>query len=179
MVVLDVAHRTRFAGTDTLLRTQEEPLVRDWLAREDYGLVLNVGHYLVFQHGQNPRAGFSARHFMMPMLAASEGKRLTSCLELMSSERSDDGVTLQFHALGPCPTDLALRLSTPHGFSRVDLLFEGLLSPAQLRRGDVIRSQHNLPPTVRYNELGVGVLRSSGARPEPRDPIAVPLLGEP
>ena len=174
-VVLDISHRKRFVGTDTLLRTQEEPLVRYWLSRSDYGLALAVGNYLVFERGRDPRAGISARHFLLPMLAAGEGKRLSACLELMGGQRTERGVDLTLRALGSCPSDLALHFSTHEGFSRVDLLFEGLLSPAHLRRNDFIRSQHDLPISIRLRDLHVGLLRSSGARPEPGDPHAVPI----
>jgi hypothetical protein len=51
-----------------------------------------------------------------------------------------------------------------------------LLSPAHWRAGDLIRSRHplsdrELTQIERYG-LWIGAVRSSGARPEPNDPIA-------
>jgi hypothetical protein len=85
---------------------------------------------------------------------------------------------------GACPSDLALRLGLPiarargqAAYTRVDLPCDGLLSPAHWRTGDLIRSRHplsdaELADIERYG-LWLGALRSSGARPEPLDPIAV------
>jgi hypothetical protein len=62
---------------------------------------------------------------------------------------------------------------------------DGLLSPAHLRRGDLVQSVHVLEPGLRAliaaRGLRLGVLRQSGARPEPDDPmsVAIPLRDAP
>jgi hypothetical protein len=81
-----------------------------------------------------------------------------------------------------CPDDLAIRLGVEPKPARVQLLFDGVLSPAQLRAGDWVRSVHALPAAelarAASTGLHVGALRSSGAPPEPGDPVSarVPLL---
>ena len=51
-VVLDVTHRQRFARREDLLRTLEEPIVRTWLARDDYGVVFANRELLVLHRGR-------------------------------------------------------------------------------------------------------------------------------
>jgi hypothetical protein len=59
----------------------------------------------------------------------------------------------------------------------VDLLFDGVLSPAHLRAGDIVESRHALSAEERgrilRDGLRVGVLRSSGARPDHGDPVSL------
>jgi hypothetical protein len=95
-------------------------------------------------------------------------------------------VELELVARARCPSDLAIRIGSTPKPARVDLLFDGLLSPAQLAAGDLVRSRHPLSKderaAIERHGLRVGVLRASGARPLPADPISVevPLrsLGE-
>ncbi len=109
------------------------------------------------------------------------GLALAACLTLTDAKLGQTNVELTFYAHSACASDLALRLGADPRPERVDLLFDGALSPARLRPGDVVRSVHELEPKVRAQiparGLWVGLLRASGAVPEPADPIAlrVPL----
>ncbi|MCA9534504.1 MAG: DUF2079 domain-containing protein [Myxococcales bacterium] len=87
-------------------------------------------------------------------------------------------VRLHFVVHGPCPTDLALRVGTHQRPRRVELLFGGAASPALLRAGDhVFTDVADLLPAgaAPGTQVYVGALRSSGARPEPGDPITLPV----
>ena len=183
VVVLDVTHRRLFAHREDLLRTVQEPNVRAWLARDDHQLTLAAGDQLVLLRGRPPREGLARKYLLGPAAPAAPHARtklLTGCLELRSAALVPGAVMLELVAHGPCPSDLALRLGAELEPRRVDLLFDGLLSPAQLRAGDHLRSRHTLDPAERaalaLNGLHVGALRSSGARPEPNDPISVLAL---
>lgn len=177
-VVLEVAHRARFAHDETLLRTFEEPLVRRWLARRDHRVVLAVGDLIVLRRGQSPRGGLARRYFA-GIAPTSAGRALCACLAVRAAELQGDSLTLEFVANSACPDDLALRLGADIRPERVDLLFDGLLSPANLSRGDIVRSTHELSASERRSimrhGLQVGALRSSGARPDPSDPHSVPV----
>jgi len=142
----------------------------------------------VLFRGRPPRGGV-ARKYLLGSAAGSaagpaaapaaygRGKRLAACLELRSAALEPRAITLELFALGPCASDLAVRLGADLSPKRVDLLFDGLLSPAHLRAGDQLRSRHTLDPAeraaIQLHGLHVGALRSSGARPEPGDPISV------
>lgn len=193
IVVLDLAHRDRYAQREDLLRTIEEPHVRDWLARADYGPIAHAAPYVVLRRGANPR------HFLEPFLpsdarvgdgdalggapeeAAPELVRLTPCLGVVGAWLVPDGVALELLAHGPCPSDLALRVGPGELSRRVDLIADGLVSPAHLRAGDRFVSRHRFRPGILDAEVWLGALRSSGARPEPGDPVRVriPLRGGP
>ena len=163
-VVLDLWSRERYAGREVLLRTSEEPIIRDWFSKRGFGVVDHVGRYVVFERGRDPREGI-ARDYIQTTEAAPAGRRLTECLRLIRADRTSEGVVaLELHATGPCPADLALRID-----GRVDLLFDGMLSPAHLREGDRLRSEHRSERDV----LRLSMLRSSGARPLPQDPREV------
>ncbi len=87
-------------------------------------------------------------------------------------------VRLHFVVHGPCPTDLALRVGAHQRPRRVELLFGGAVSPALLRAGDhVFTDVADLLPAgaAPGTQVYVGALRSSGARPEPGDPITLPV----
>jgi hypothetical protein len=111
--------------------------------------------------------------------AAGEGEAplLTGCLALEHAEIVNHALVLRLRASAPCAPDLAVRLGANEHPWHVDLLFDGALSPAQLRAGDVLRSSHTLSPELeaemRAKGVWVGVLRSSGARPDPSDPFAI------
>lgn len=152
VVVLDLSHRTRFAGQGTLLRTQQEPIVRNWLARSDYGVVTRRGPYLMFRRGHSPRS----EQYIIGHGEPTEGEPLTSCLRLIGAR----GDWLHFVATGPCHDDLALRFAD----GRVELLFEGEMGPRHLLRGDLVRSRHPHGARVR-------TIRQSGAPAEPDDPM--------
>jgi uncharacterized membrane protein len=176
-VVLDVRHRVRFARQETLLRTQEEPRTRQWLARGEYGLVHAEPTLLTLVRGADPRAGVAARYFPerpIPEFALP----LSRCLAVVGAWLAPDGLQLELYSIAPCPADLALRLGSARRPERVDLLYDGLLSPAQLRSEYTV-SFHPLDADERAaivrDGLRVGALRSSGAPPEHGDPISVPV----
>jgi hypothetical protein len=91
------------------------------------------------------------------------------------------GLEFEFAAHAPCPPDLALRFGTESTPRRVDLLFDGLLSPAQLHDEKVV-SWHALEAGERARilerGLRIGALRADGAPPEQGDPIStlVPVI---
>jgi uncharacterized membrane protein len=180
-VVFDASHRRRFLHDEDLLRTEEEPVLRAWLARDDHALIDEGGDYLLLERDRDPREGIGvARYVVEHTEDAEEGARLASCLGLRAArvEPAGAGATLvlELVARGPCPDDLALRIGAGKRPRRVDLIADGLLSPAHFRRGDVIRSTHPLDPDeVPPADLRVGALRSSGARPEHGDPMSVPV----
>lgn len=199
LAVLDLSHRARYARREDLLRTQQEPLARGWLARPNMAVLAFADPYVLLGRGQNPRAGYVRRYFIARerVRPAPTDVRLSRCVALRSVviEARSDGATpdelaeepfvlaLTLRPDGPCPSDLALRFGVPP--RRVDLPCDGLLSPAHWRAGDLIRSKHplsdrELVEIERYG-LWLGVLRSSGARPEPSDPIVanVSVLARP
>ncbi len=161
-VVLDASHRDRYAHDEDLLRTLEEPLVRAWLARDSYGLVAYEPPWMLFERGADPRAHLegSERH-------VRQRRRLTRCLDLVNSSWAEHELRLHLEASRPCPTDLALRFDS----GRVDLLFDGLVSPSHLRAGDRVVSRHRFTSD---RPTSVRAIRSSGAPPNPTD-RALPL----
>ncbi len=179
-VVLDISHRVRFAHQETLLRTSEEPITRTWLARRDYGLVAAEPTLLTLARGHDPRTGLTKRYFPTDA-SPSFGIPLTSCLVVVDAWLAPDGLELELYSLAPCPNDLALRLGVEEKPRRVDLLFDGWLSPAQLH-DEYLLSFHALDRSERYAiaryGLRLGALRSSGAPPEHGDPmtVEVPLV---
>jgi uncharacterized membrane protein len=182
-VVLDVSHRRRLRHDEDLLRTDEEPIARAWLARDDHALVAMGGDYALLERGRDPRQGIGFSSVRAHEGPPDAGRALTGCLRLVGARSSDDGVTLDLLATGPCPPDLALRIGVGHRPRRVDLIAGGTLSPAHLRAGDRITSDHPLTgrerAAVEAMGLRVGALRESGAPPEHGDPPAldVPLGG--
>lgn len=177
VVVLDASHRRRFAHSEDLLRTTEEPRTRRWLARGDWQLALAAGDYLVLRRGHDPRAG-AGRRYIVGTADPASGTPLTMCLAVLGARLTPAALELELVAYAPCPNDLAVRVGEGPRPRRVDLLFDGLLSPTHLRRGDRLRSTHALSATehaalVAAGVARVGVLRSSGARPDPADPMAV------
>jgi hypothetical protein len=183
-VVLDTSHRQRYAHQETLLRTTEEPNVRDWLARPDYALVHAEADLVVLQRDRDPREG-SSKRYIIGSASPDQGIRLTECLALLSGSLRNDRLCLRLVARSSCARDLAIRLGPLPKSRRVDLLFDGLLSPVHLRRSDLLLSCHQLNHKERnailLNGVYVGTLRQSGARPEPTDPMSVhvPITGSP
>jgi hypothetical protein len=177
-VVLDVAHRRRFAHQESLLRTREEPSVRGWLARPDHRVVLAKGDLIVLHRGESPRGGL-VRSYFIGRAPSGSGRALTACLAIRGAQLRGKHLELDLIARSACPADLAIRFGPDNLPSRVDLLFDGLLSPAQLSRGDLLRSRHALSVAeqvaIEQHGLYVGALRTSGARPSPGDPRAIPV----
>lgn len=178
LVVLDVSHRARFAARGSLLRTVEEPNVRRWLARDDHRVVFAQGDLLMLERGLSPRGGLVARYFA-GLAPAHSGRALTACLDVRQARLEGRQLQLEFVANGPCPGDLAIRFGADAAPKRVELLFDGLLSPLHLGRGDRVRSSYALSDAelerLKRTDLYVGALRSSGARPRPSDPVALPI----
>ncbi len=175
-LVLDVAHRRHFAADEDLLRTVEEPRTRAWIARDDHRLVLAAGDYVLLERGGDPREGAGARA-IVGRAEPDRGQRIAACLGVVGAELNGRELTLELVARGPCPSDSALRIGIGRRPRRVDLLFAGLLSPGHLREGDHLLSRHRLSAreveAIHRDGLRVGALRSSGARPEHADPVAV------
>lgn len=175
-LVLDVAHRRRFAADEDVLRTVEEPEVRTWLARDDHRVLVGAGRYLLLERGHSPREGQGGAA-IVGRADPTAGTSIAACLGVLGARLEGDRLALDLVARGPCPSDLAVRLGTGWRPRRVDLLFAGWLSPAQFRAGDRLRSVHRLGPDERRRierrGLRIGALRSSGARPEHADPTAV------
>ncbi len=174
--VLPIAHRRRFAGDEDLIRTVEEPPVRDWLARDDHALVLAAGDYLLLARGQHPRQGLGARA-IVGRADPAQGVALSACLAVLGASIEQDVLRLDLVARGPCPSDLAIRIGVEPRPRRVDLLFGGWLSPVHLARGDRLVSAHRLSgeerAAIAARGLRVGLIRQSGARPEHADPTSV------
>ena len=167
-LVLSTAYRHRYAGLETLLRTSEEPVVRAWLAKDTWGVVAHEESLILLRRGHDPRA--IVREYLLtdavPITNGTTPTPLTSCLGLLGSRKVDGQLELYLEAQSPCPSDLALRID-----GRVELLFDGVLSPSHLRAGDQLRSRH----TWTGSRPVIAVLRSSGARPHPLDPEGIVL----
>jgi uncharacterized membrane protein len=176
-VVLDISHRLRYARREDLLRTIEEPLVRRWLARRDFGLIHAEPSYLLFERGSNPRQGPASRYRTQER--SRHGVALTRCLGVTSAWMQPQGLLLELTVQAPCPSDLALKLLIDGQPERVDLMFDGLLSPAQLH-DEQVYSWHALEPAerdaVREHGLRLGVISANGEPPETGDPRARPVV---
>ncbi len=175
-IVLDLTHRERFAHTEDLLRTTEEPVARAMFARENRRVAAVAGPYVLLLRDR-PDAARRVDRVRLPADASSApggASRLSDCLTLLAAHRLGGRLALDFVATAPCPVDLAVRLGAAPSPRRVDLLFEGLVSPTHLRAGDRVRSLHE-DPAPAATTLHVGLLRSSGARPAPEDPVSVPI----
>lgn len=175
-VVLDTSHRSRFAHREDLLRTTEEPRIRSYLSRVDRRLVAVAGPYLLLLRERGRDEATAARRVdpirIDPHRLDDRRPRepLCACLALADASITNGVLALDFVVTGACPNDLAIRLGSSPNAARVDLLFGGLVSPVHLQVGDTVRSFH-VPPGG--DELYVGALRSSGARPDPSDPVSV------
>ncbi len=179
-VILDLSHRRRLAHDEDLIRTDEEPIARNWLARTDHALRAMGGDYALLERDVDPREGTGFRRFVTAG-DATGGERLAACLRIEGASIEDEQLTLRLIATEACPSDLALRVGVGYRPRRVDLIAEGTISPAHLARGDHVRSLHPLTAIEREaivrQGLRVGALRESGAPPEHGDPPAldVPL----
>lgn len=166
--IVDVSHRERYAGTPTLLRTVEEPHVRNWLQREDYGLIGAHGRYFVFAQGADPRDSEHLIEMLRPRRTWPPAVPLSTALRWTEAREDGDDLVLEFLVVAQNPGDLALRFSD----GRVDLLCDGELGLTHLRAGDIIRSRH---AGVGLEDLSIGLIRTSGAPPTHRDPRSVSL----
>lgn len=181
LVVLDLAHRRRFAHREDLIRTDEEPIARAWLSRRDHAVIAQSGDFVLLERGLSPRESLGVERYVVGAAPASEGRLLTACLALLSVSLEDHTLVLDLGARDACPDDLALRIGTGVRPRRVDLIADGVLSPAHFLGGDRIRSRHVLSDleldAIRTDGLRIGAIRESGARPAHEDPLAldVPL----
>lgn len=180
MVVLDLAHRRTFRHHEALVRTDEEPIVRAWLARGDHAIIVADGDFVLLERGLDPREGIDVERYVVGHAEGLEqGERLTECLRLESARIEGDTLELGLLARGACPDDLALRIGTGLRPRRVDLIADGLFSPRHFRRGDRIRSTHVLSALEQHEitaeGLRIGAIRASGARPSHEDPLSIPV----
>lgn len=183
-VVLDLAHRRAFRHHEELVRTDEEPIARFWLARDDHALIAAVGDFVLLERGLDPREGVDIERYVIGHASATDvGTRLTECLRLESARLEDGAVELVLVARGACPDDLALRIGTGLRPRRVDLIADGLFSPAHFRSGDRIRSTHVLSrleeQAISHDGLRIGAIRASGARPVHDDPLSIEVALSP
>jgi len=177
-VVVDVSHRARYARQEVLLRTREEPRVRALLARPDHALLAYAPPYALFARGRDARtSGAAAGCLTSGRLANAAAVRITSCLSVEHATRTDTELRLSLRASAACPEDLGLRFGADPLPARVELLCGGLLSPALLREGDVVRFRYALTPNesaaIAARGLWLGALRASGAPVEAGDPPAL------
>ena len=177
LVVLDLAHRRAFLHREELVRTDEEPIVRSWLARDDHALIAAEGDFALLERGLDPREGIDVDRYVVGHADTDASTTLTACLGLERARWDDDVLELTLIARGECPDDLALRIGTGERPRRVDLIADGLFSPAHFRAGDRIRSRHAASALEREaiarDGLHIGAIRASGARPEHGDPLSI------
>lgn len=177
-VILDGWHRETYRHREDLIRTTEEPVLRNWLAKKNYGLRIVSGRYFLFERGLKNRETFGGR-YLQQRRATEDGLRLTACLRVVDYELDSHDLRLLFAADGACAADLGMRLGTGDRPTRMDLLFDGYFSPAHLVAGDVAASTHALSggeiEALEACELRIGLIRQSGARPEFHDPNSVNL----
>jgi len=178
-VVVDVSHRHKYAGREDLLRTSEEPLVRDLLASSDHGLLVYAPPYALFERGRAARSAPGVRQCFVTE-AQPPGVRINSCLSAVDASLDKQTLTLTLRAHGSCPADLALRFGEHDAPYHLELLCGGALSPAQLKEGDLIRSRYQLLGKKELvaadsGELWLGTVRADGTTLAPDDPLAVPV----
>jgi uncharacterized membrane protein len=166
--IVDISHRERYAQTPTLLRTVEEPRVRNWLQRDDYGLIGSEGRYLVFARNADPRESEHLVEMRRPRRQWPGGISLSSGLRWVGAREEGDDLVVELLVTAQNPADLALRFDD----GRVDLLCNGELGLTHLLAGDIIHSRHE---NVGIEDLSIGLIRTSGAPPTHRDPRTVPI----
>ena len=182
VVVLDAWQREKFLHLEDLIRTEEEPVVRDWLAKPRRKLVAADGNYLMFVRG-DPRSGIGAARALLGTTTTPDGgQTLTRCLGLEGAHVIAHELQLSFAVREPCASDLAMRLGEGDRPRRVDLLFGGLFSPAHLVRGDHAISRHALSAdeeqSLKNGLFRIGLIRQSGARPEFWDANSIALRAD-
>jgi uncharacterized membrane protein len=180
-VVVDISQRTRFARREDLLRTSEEPLVRDLLSQSDLGLLVYAPPYALFARGQTPRDTQLTRSCFVPAEALpAQDAQINACLSAIDATLHGAQLRLVVRANGVCPPDLALRLGPEQSPYHVELLCGGKLSPAQLRAGDRVESVIDLNASEQRlaasGALWVGAVRANGKTLDPSDPLAVRVL---
>jgi uncharacterized membrane protein len=180
-VVLDLSHRVSFFEQENLLRTIQEPSARAWLGRANHALLVYAPPYALLERGRPARVGPAIQRYFVSADSAANAsqQRLSACLSVVEARRVPEGVALVFVAHGPCPADLAARIGVDPQPRRVDLLWDGALSPTHVRAGDVLLSTHRADAALleRMSARGVtvGLIRQNGAPLVPSDPISVSL----
>jgi uncharacterized membrane protein len=176
-VVVDVSHRTRFARREDLLRTSEEPFVRDLLARSDLGLLVYAPPYALFARGGTPRATLAKTCFVQPSSPPVQAVRINACLSVASAVVRGAELRLILRAEQSCPRDLALRLGSEQSPYHVELLCGGRLSPALLQAGDMVETAITLNANEQRlaasGALWVGAVLANGKTLAAGDPLAV------
>lgn len=182
--VLSVAHRLGRAGDQDLIRTSEEPLVRNWLAKTTHTLLVANDYYLLFQvSDKGPREGVGGRA-IVGHVDPRLGTPITGCLAVLDARvLPSRELVLRMVARSACAADLTLLIGTGWKPSRADLPFSGRLSPRHLKAGDLLESRHALSEQelqgIATLGLRVGAVRQSGARPDPSDPTAIHVALKP
>ncbi|QQR90811.1 MAG: DUF2079 domain-containing protein [Myxococcales bacterium] len=177
-IVLDIRYRQKFPNDGTVLRTEQDPIVRAWLANPGYGISYANKNYVLLEAGKKARGNNIAKRYLeLQDQAPKTATRLSRCLSVINAKLENDHLKINFKATDACEADLAVRIGWQYKPPRVDLLFDGLLSPAHLRSGDIVTSMHPISPyekkMILRHGLRIGLIRQSGARPEPDNPDAV------
>lgn len=180
IVVLDARPRLRFVGQETLLRTSEEPHLRTWLARVDHAVIDATPALITLARQRGPRSAF-ARRFFASGTAPAQATPLCRCLAVARAHLSfDHHLGLRAIVTGRCPSDLALRMGVAARPKHVRLMFDGYFSPVHLQPGEMVDLDYPLPrglatAIAARGAVRLGALRTSGAPPEPGDPVSVEL----
>lgn len=181
-VMLAAHHRDALAHREALLRVDEEPELLRWLERRDHALVRVMGGTYVFERGVPARSGLGFVDGHLVPAQPVRGIALTACLrviraDLIQADNGESELEIRWSAAASCPNDLAIRIGHAYRPKRVDLLVKGWLSPALLEAGDEFSSRHPLlemsGDDLSARGIRLGAVRSSGARPDPSDPMSV------
>lgn len=188
-VMLHAPHRLLLAQKEELLRVDEEPLLRNFLSRNDHTLALQAADVFVFR--KQPLLGpvltpphpdyalipaqFEPRGIqpeerevdaLLLSIATSAPALLTRCLSVETATLLQHELKLKLKHHATCPSDLALRIGSTMKPKRVDLLSD-THTLTETEKQDIVK-----------HGLRVGAIRQSGAPALPYDPItlAIPLL---
>jgi uncharacterized membrane protein len=183
-VIVSIAHRQRFDGTQTLWRTREEIPVRNALAQGKYGLFRAEGSHLLLRRGLSPRAyaegryvAYSSDGWTQPRHVDVDRSIAVASWRVEPRDARASTVTLWLLTRERWPRDMGLELGwgpMHRSGDRDDperirsfLPYDGLLNPAHLRVGEVSRTSVTVPASsaeVLQNGLYFGVRRVDGSR---------------
>lgn len=176
--ILDLSHRSRLRHRGDLLRATEEPFARDWLSRSTQEILAAEGPFVLTRATTTGARGLGDR-YVVGRDNQGHGYALTACLAVTRATLRGRTLAIDFASRGACESDLGLRVGADPKPRRIDLLFDGLLSPVRLRVGERARSTHELSDdevaAVRARGLYLGLVRQSEARPVPTDPDALQI----
>lgn len=196
-VVLSTEHRARYAGTQSLWRSEEEQTLRDGLLPRSYGVWTVLGDFIVLRRGWPSRTYARGRWIDFdpdPTVHQSHvdvGSSLAIAgwgISPLPSEPRLTRVTLLLVTLKPWPHDLGLELGWgpmhPH-LDRQDpertyafLPYDGVMSPNLTHTNEVSRTIIDLPATqqdLTAHGLWFGARRVDGSRLDPEGPHWVRL----